>query len=55
MLPNDSVIDHSGASVLGNNIINEATILSAAVLTSSKIFNHEYIMWLNDPIALTTL
>ena len=36
--PNDSVIDYSAASVLGNNTLNEATIRKATNLTNSKIF-----------------
>ena len=55
MLAHDSVIDHSDADVLHNNILNEATIRSVTSLTNSKIFKREHIMQLNDAVAMTTL
>ena len=55
MLAHNSVIDHSGADVLHNNILNEKTIRAATGITNSKIFGREYIMKLNDSIAMTML
>ena len=55
LLTHNSVIDHSGAGVLCNNTLNEATIRAATGLSNSTIFRHEYIMKLNDSIAMTML
>ena len=49
------MIDHSGADVLHNNILNVVTIRAATSLSNSNIFKHKYIMQLNDVVAMTTL
>ena len=55
MLAHESMINHSGADVLHNNILNEATMRSATGLSNSKIFKQEYIMQINDAVAMITL
>ena len=55
MLAHNSVIDHSGAAVLHSNMLNEKTIRAATGITNNKIFGREYIMKLNDSIAMTML
>ena len=55
LLAHNSVIDHSGTSILHNNILNESTIRAATGLTNGTIFRQEYIMQLNDLLAMTTL
>ena len=55
MLAHESMINHSGADVLHNNILNEATMQSAISLSNSKEFKHEYIMQLNDTVAMAML
>ena len=55
MLAHESMINHSGADVLHNNILNEATMQSAISLSNSKEFKHEYIMQLNDAVAMAML
>ena len=51
----ESIIDHNSASVLYRNILNEAYVQAATGLTNSKIFKQEYIMQLNDVVAMTML
>ena len=55
MLAHDSVIEHSGSDVLHSHILNEATTQAATGLSNSKIFKHEYIMQLNDAVAMAML
>ena len=55
LLEHDSIINHSGVYVLHNNILNEVIIWAATVLTNDNIFKHEYIMQLNDAVAMTML
>ena len=54
-MPHVNVTDHSGAGVLHNNILSEATIRSATDLTNSTIMRQEYIVQLNDSLTMTML
>ena len=55
MLAQDNVINHSSTSVLHNNILNVVTIRATTDLSNSNILKHEYIMQLNDAVAMTML
>ena len=55
MLTHNSAIDHSDADVLHKNALNEASIRAATDLSNSNIFKHEYIMQINDAVAMTML
>ena len=54
-MPHNSVTNHSRTGMRCNIILNETPIRAATDLRNNKIIRQEYIMQLNDLLAMTTL